>query len=149
MAAWQTVYAGVERWLLTALTQRAALAFNVGALAATLYTVTVRALAFAWSTTLEIDTDKGEAVFLYNGDANGAPRVAFPPDADGAYVLDLVVDPELGLGVLYINDFRALSFRYYRVGATTIALFAEEGFAALQGTVSVRSTDQIEEKPNG
>jgi hypothetical protein len=99
--------------------------------------------------TLEIDTDKGEAVFLYNGDANGAPRVAFPPDADGAYVLDLVVDPELGLGVLYINDFRALSFRYYRVGATTIALFAEDGFAALQGTVSVRSTDQIEEKPNG
>ena len=99
--------------------------------------------------TLEIDTDKGEAVFLYNGDANGAPRVAFPPDADGAYVLDLVVDPELGLGVLYINDFRALSFRYYRVGATTISLFADGGFTALDGTVSVRSTDQTEEKPNG
>jgi hypothetical protein len=49
------IYADVERWLLTALTQRAAVAFNLGALAATLYLVTVRALAFAWSTTLEVD----------------------------------------------------------------------------------------------
>ena len=60
-----------------------------------------------------------------------------------------MVDPELGLGVLYINDFRALSFRYYRVGATTISLFADGGFTALDGIVSVRSTDQTEEKPNG
>jgi hypothetical protein len=99
--------------------------------------------------TLELDTESGEAAFLYNGDPNGAPRVAFPPSADGAYTLDLVVDPELGLGVLYINDFRALSFRYYRVGATVISLFADDGFAALDGTVSVRSTDQTQEKPNG
>ena len=55
LAAWQTIYADVERWLLTALTQRAAVAFNLGALAATMYLVTVRALAFAWSTTLEVD----------------------------------------------------------------------------------------------
>jgi hypothetical protein len=99
--------------------------------------------------TLEIDTDKGEAMFLYNGDPNGAPGVTFPPSANGAYALDLVVDPELGLGVLYINNFRALSFRYYRVGATMISLFADDGFAALDGTVFVRSTDQTEEKPNG
>lgn len=99
--------------------------------------------------TLELNTASGEAAFLYNGDPNGAPRVAFPPSADGAYTLDLVVDPELGLGVLYINDFRALSFRYYRVGASAISLFADNGFAALDGAVSVRSTDQTEEKPNG
>ena len=99
--------------------------------------------------TLELDTESGEAAFLYNGDPNGAPRVAFPPSADGAYALDLVVDPELGLGVLYINDFRALSFRYYRVSASAISLFADNGFAALGGAVSVRSTDQTEEKPNG
>jgi hypothetical protein len=58
IAAWQTIYAAVERWLLTALTQRAAVAFNVGALVATIYLVTVRALAFAWSTTLEVDTEQ-------------------------------------------------------------------------------------------
>lgn len=99
--------------------------------------------------TIEIDSEKGEAAFLYNQDPSGAPRVAFPPSADGLYTLDLAVDPELGLGVLYINDFRALSFRYYRVGATTLSLFADDGFLALDGAVTVRSTDQIEEKPNG
>lgn len=99
--------------------------------------------------TIAIGTEKGEAAFLYNDDPSGAPRVAFPPSADGAYALDLVVDPDLGLGVLYINDFRALSFRYYRVGATTLSLFADGGFSALHGTVSVRSTDLTEEKPNG
>ncbi len=63
IAAWQTIYAAVERWLLTALTQRAAVAFNLGALVATVYLVTVRALAFAWSTTLEVDTALMTRVF--------------------------------------------------------------------------------------
>jgi hypothetical protein len=57
LAALHGVYAGVERWSLTVLTQRAAVAFNLGALAVCLYLVTVRALAFAWSTTLEIDPE--------------------------------------------------------------------------------------------
>lgn len=57
LAALHGVYAGVERWSLTIITQRAAVAFNVGALAVCLYLVTVRALAFAWSTTLEIDPE--------------------------------------------------------------------------------------------
>ena len=63
LAALHGVYASVERWSLTALTQRAAVAFNVGALAVTLYLVTVRALAFAWSTTLEIDPERMTQVF--------------------------------------------------------------------------------------
>ncbi len=58
LAALHGVYASVERWSLTALTQRAAVAFNVGALAVCLYLVTVRALAFAWSTTLEVDPER-------------------------------------------------------------------------------------------
>jgi hypothetical protein len=57
LAALHGVYAGVERWSLTVITQRAAVAFNIGALAVCLYLVTVRALAFAWSTTLEIDAE--------------------------------------------------------------------------------------------
>ncbi len=63
LAALHGVYGSVERWSLTALTQRAAVAFNVGALAVTLYLVTVRALAFAWSTTLEIDPERMTRVF--------------------------------------------------------------------------------------
>lgn len=57
LVALHGVYADVERWSLTTLTQRAAVAFNVGALVVCLYLVTVRALAFAWSTTLEVDPE--------------------------------------------------------------------------------------------
>ncbi|MFD1253128.1 Beta-fructosidase [Devosia equisanguinis] len=129
----------------TALRARAALSVEPG----TRFGLSFTATNSGRVSTLEIDTTKGEAAFLYNGDPSGAPRVAFPPSADGAYTLDLVIDPDLGLGVLYINDFRALSFRYYRVGATTVSLFADDGFATLDGTVSLRSTDRTEEKPNG
>lgn len=99
--------------------------------------------------TIDIDTETGRAAFLYNQDTNGAPEVAFPPSADGTYTLDLVLDPELGLGIVYINDFRALSFRYYRIGSATLSLFSTSGFTALSGTVAIRSADQIEELPNG
>lgn len=87
---------------------------------------------------VELDTAKGEAAFLYNGDPANAPRIAFPPNSEGRYTLDLVVDPEHGLGIAYINDFRALSFRYYRIGDTTLSLFADGGFATLGGSVRVR-----------
>ncbi|PTQ09433.1 hypothetical protein CLG96_14680 [Sphingomonas oleivorans] len=91
--------------------------------------------------TIELDTVKGQAAFLYNGDPANAPRIAFPPNAQGRYTLDLMVDPKLGLGIVYINDFRALSFRYYRIGDTTLSLFADGGFAGLTGSVRVRSAD--------
>lgn len=63
LVALHGIYASVECWSLTALTQRAGVAFNVGALAVCLYLVTVRALAFAWSTTLEIDADTMTSIF--------------------------------------------------------------------------------------
>lgn len=44
-----------ERWLLFTLAQRAATAFNVGALAACLWLVAFTDLAFGWSTTLQVD----------------------------------------------------------------------------------------------
>lgn len=63
LTAVQVIYAEVERWLLVKLTQRAGVVFNVGALVVCLYLVTVRALAFAWSTTLEIDVTAMTALF--------------------------------------------------------------------------------------
>lgn len=101
------------------------------------------------TSTLNIDTGTGKASFLYNGDTNDAPEIAFPTKTDGTYTLDLVIDPELGLGIAYIEDFRALSFRYYRIGGTALSLFSTDGFVTLSGTVTTRSTDQIEEPSNG
>ncbi|UYN98953.1 MAG: hypothetical protein KIT02_13580 [Devosia sp.] len=94
---------------------------------------------------ISVDTALGSASFQYNGETSDAPHVAFPPSVDGSYTIDLVIDPELGLGVAYINDFRALSFRYYRVGGATLSMVADTGFRALSGTVAFRSIDQAEE----
>ncbi len=55
LKAWSAIYGEAERWRLLGITQRGAVAFNAGALAASLYAVTVRALAFAWSTTLDVE----------------------------------------------------------------------------------------------
>jgi hypothetical protein len=98
--------------------------------------------------TVELDTASGVASFLYNGDTNFAPSVRFPVPEDGQYRLDLVIDPVLGLGILYINNFRALSFRYYKVAGTNLSLFSETGFTALDATVFTRSRD-TEEANNG
>lgn len=73
----QTLYGGVERWLLFALIQRFACAFNVGALGTALFLVTFSDLAFSWSTTLSIDGATLDSWFR----AVASPWTWFLPDA--------------------------------------------------------------------
>lgn len=101
------------------------------------------------TSSLFIDLAAGAATFRYNEDTIGGPSVSFPSSPDGRYTLDLVVDPEAGLGILYINDFRALSFRYYNVGRTSLSLFSEIGFEAVTGSVMKRRSDLAQEEQNG
>ena len=85
-----------------------------------------------------IDSEKGEACFLLPGSESQTPHVAFPTATDGVYSLELVTDPRLGLGVAYINQFRALSFRFYDIRNTSLSLFADEPPVAVDGTAYVR-----------
>ncbi len=50
------LYSAVERWMLLGLTQRFGLAFNAGALSVCLYLITFSDLAFAWNTTLQVES---------------------------------------------------------------------------------------------
>jgi hypothetical protein len=50
----QTIYGGVQQWLLFTFVQRMATGFNLAALVTSLYMVTFHDLAFGWSTTLDI-----------------------------------------------------------------------------------------------
>lgn len=90
--------------------------------------------------TLWLDTAVGLAQFDV-GSNSATPNVRFPAAPDGNYALDLLLDPDLGLGVLYINDFRALSFRYYGIGKTHVALFAGGGYNRVAGAVLTRNAD--------
>jgi hypothetical protein len=89
---------------------------------------------------LWLDTTVGLAQFDV-GSNSAPPNVRFPVAPDGHYALDLIVDPDLGLGVLYINEFRALSFRYYGIGKTHLALFADGSFSDVVGAVLTRGAD--------
>lgn len=50
------LYEAIEKWLVVTLTQRFSLAFNLGTLVTCLYLIVFSDLAFAWNTTLHINT---------------------------------------------------------------------------------------------
>lgn len=85
-----------------------------------------------------IDTRAQEARFAVGNQTTDAPRVAFPASADGHYHIDLLLDPRQGFGILYINRFRALSFRYYGLADATPAFYADGGYVTLEGEIRVR-----------
>lgn len=84
---------------------------------------------------LMIDAASGHAQFRL-GRGYQPVDIDFPRTVDGNYKFDLLVEPELGLAVLYINRFRALSFRYYRVGQTKSSIAVHSGSPQAIGTVS-------------
>ncbi|MFQ5632580.1 MAG: DUF2868 domain-containing protein [bacterium] len=51
------LYRNIERWLLISLTQRFGVAFNFGAMVVCLYLIVFSDLAFAWNTTLQIQSE--------------------------------------------------------------------------------------------
>lgn len=61
MSARLDLHADAERWYTFTLAQRAAVAFNVGALATCLALVSLTDLAFGWSTTLQVGADQVHA----------------------------------------------------------------------------------------
>ena len=86
----------------------------------------------------QIDSNTQEARFVVGGRTADVPRIAFPASVDGRYRLDMLLDPRQGFGILYINRFRALSFRYYGLSGTVPTVYAERGLLALDGEVRTK-----------
>ena len=53
-------------------------------------------------------------------------QVAVPMELTSDVKLDVWLDPEAGLGTVYINDFRALSFRLYELDQRPIGVYTRE-----------------------
>jgi hypothetical protein len=82
------LHQGVERWFTFALAQRGAVMFNLGALAACLWLVSLTDLAFGWSTTLQLAAAQVHTACR----AIAAPWAWFAPDA--VPTLELVRDSQ-------------------------------------------------------
>ena len=65
---------------------------------------------------------EGEDVDAGNLDA----QVAVPMNLSEGVKLDVWLDPEAGIGTLYINEFRALSFRLYDLNHRPVGIYARD-----------------------
>ncbi len=59
------IYQKIEKWLIVGLTHRYSIAFNIGALLTCLYLITFSDLAFAWNTTLNIESSTFHKLINY------------------------------------------------------------------------------------
>lgn len=105
----QKIYQKIERWLLASLTQRFGVAFNVGALAVCLYLIIFSDLAFAWNTTLRIQS----ATFHTIVETISTPWAALLPHA--------VPSPEL----VEISRYFRIEGQYQVAGETARSLNPE------------------------
>lgn len=74
---------------------------------------------------LKIDAANDKASFYAEGDEGNFnnPSVSVPLDASSGIDIDVYTDPNLGVGAIYLNNYRALSFRLYELKLNQIGLF--------------------------
>ena len=75
---------------------------------------------------IEIDAGSNQAKFYFEGDANNNlnPTVSLPLDLTAGVKIDILLDPAAGVGVVYMDDFRALSFRLYELADYEVGLYS-------------------------
>ena len=85
---------------------------------------------------VSLSTADNEARFHLDSDADNPndPRVAVPLN-DPVVTLDLLLDPINEYGVLYINEFRALTFRFYDMNAYEVGLFSGDGLNVISAEI--------------
>jgi sucrose-6-phosphate hydrolase SacC (GH32 family) len=78
---------------------------------------------------VEIDTQSETVSFFFKGDQNNpqVPRVTAPLTGAGSISIELLIDTDLEYGVLYVNDYRALTFRIYELKDYSVGFYSEDG----------------------
>jgi hypothetical protein len=77
---------------------------------------------------LKIDALQDNASFYFEGDEGNVnnPSVNLPLDATTGINLDIYMNPNLGVGSVYINNYRALSFRLYDLKLNHVGVFTQD-----------------------
>lgn len=81
---------------------------------------------------VEFDVSEDEVRFSLDGvRENPLDPAVLAPLVEGESInLELLLDPVLEYGVVYINDFRALTFRFYELDQYDIGLYSKAGLTA-------------------
>jgi sucrose-6-phosphate hydrolase SacC (GH32 family) len=82
---------------------------------------------------VKIDSLNNKASFYAEGDEANSnnPSVNLPLDYTQGIKIDIYLDPIAGVGAVYMNDFRALSFRLYDLANLQVGLFSTGDAIAL------------------
>lgn len=82
---------------------------------------------------VKIDSLNNKASFYAEGDEANSnnPSVNLPLDYTQGVKVDVYLDPVAGVGAVYMNDFRALSFRLYDLAKLQVGLFSTGDAIAL------------------
>ncbi|MDZ4079719.1 MULTISPECIES: glycoside hydrolase family 32 protein [Hydrocarboniphaga] len=75
---------------------------------------------------LKIDASADKAEFYFQGEEGAAsnPKVAVPLDSSDGIDIEVLLDPVAGVGAVYLNRNRALSFRLYALANYQVGLFS-------------------------
>ncbi|WP_143870006.1 hypothetical protein [Catenovulum sediminis] len=76
---------------------------------------------------LKLDPTSSTAKFYFAGDEQNTanPSVTIPFNMQSGVHVDLWLNPQSGVGAIYLNHYRALSFRLYDLAQYQIGLFSE------------------------
>lgn len=87
------------------------------------------------STFIKLDSLNNKASVYAEGDEANSnnPSLSVPLDYAQGVKVDVYLDPIAGVGAVYMNDFRALSFRLYDLAAVQVGLFSTSDKIALTG----------------
>lgn len=78
-----------------------------------------------------LNAETGQARFALDATAGNPndPVVSLPLEAGESVAFDILLDPVKEYGVVYVNDFRALTFRFYELEDYDIGLYSRSGLA--------------------
>lgn len=84
---------------------------------------------------VEIDAANDRAEFYFDGEKGRAsnPVVNVPLDLVQGVDIEVMLDPTAGVGTVYMNGFRALSFRLYALADYQVGVYAASGGLSLEG----------------
>ena len=89
---------------------------------------------------MEINGATSEVTFYHKDDRSNSanPQVLSNIDPLVGVNIDILLDPTQGVGVVYVDEFRALSFRLYDLATSEVGVYAQSDDISVSGVTRFR-----------